>query len=249
MTALGDLSFLLFAGLIGGFVNVIASGAKLFLFPMLVAAGLPPLVANATATVGLWPAQLPGVWIYRKSIRKGLQGHVVDSVCAATGAITGAILLYLLGESVFLPLVPAFLAVAVVAILFGEHLSKLGLRMGARNTTAARALFLLIGAYAGYFGAGYGFLIMAAVFLAGESSVHVATARKNFISLAANTAAVVPLSLTGLVDWRAAIAVLIGGLVGGAIGGNALTVLPQRPLKWIIAAMGTILLLRFVLQR
>ncbi len=63
MMAFGDIWFLLLAGLIGGIVNVMAGGAKLFVFPMLLAAGLPPLVDNATATVGLWPAQLPGVWV------------------------------------------------------------------------------------------------------------------------------------------------------------------------------------------
>lgn len=246
MTLFSDLSFLVLAGMIGGVVNVMAGGAKLFVFPMLLAAGLPPLVANATATVGLWPAQLPGVWIFRKSLTEDRQGHILDAIITATGAVVGAMLLYALGEAVFLPMVPAFLVVAVIAILFGDQLSKLGLHMAGRNRAAARAMFLLTGIYAGYFGAGYGFLIVAAVFLAGEHSVHLATARKNFISLGANTAAAIPLSLTGLVAWDAAVAALIGGLVGGAIGGRVMVYLPQKPLKWTVAGLGAVLVIRFL---
>lgn len=246
MIAFCDIWFLVLAGLIGGIVNVMAGGAKLFVFPMLLAAGLPPLVANATATVGLWPAQLPGAWVYRDTLVDDWRGHVFDMIIAATGAVIGAVLLYALGEAVFMPLVPAFLVLAVIAILFGDRLSKLGLRLAGKNRAVARALFFLTGIYAGYFGAGFGFLILAAVFLAGESAFHVAAARKNFISVGANTAAVIPLSMTGLVAWEAAIAVLIGGLVGGAIGGKAMTHLPHRLLKWIIASVGAALVIRFM---
>lgn len=247
MIAFGDIWFLLLAGLVGGIVNVMAGGAKLFVFPMLLAAGLPPLVANATATVGLWPAQLPGVWVFRNTLADDRRGHVFDAIIAAAGAVVGAVLLYALGEAVFMPLLPAFLTLAVIAILFGDRLSKLGLRLAGKNRAVARVLFFLTGIYAGYFGAGFGFLILAAVFLAGESAVHVAATRKNFISVAANTAAVIPLSMTGLVAWEAAIAVLIGGLIGGAIGGKTMTHLPQRPFKFIIAGCGAVLVVRYVL--
>lgn len=83
--------------------------------------------------------------------------------------------------------------------------------------------------------------------LAGESAVHVAPARKNFISVGANTAAVIPLSIRGQVAWDAAIAVLIGGLAGGAIGGKAMAHLPQRPLKLLIAGCGVVLVVRYML--
>ncbi len=247
MTGNDEISFFILAGFIGGFVNVIAGGAKLFVFPMLLASGLPPLVANATATVGLWPAQLPGAWVFRDTLVSDRKGHALDALITATGAVIGVMLLYALGEAVFLPLVPAFLAIAIVAILFGDYLPKLGQRL-AVNRAAARALFFLTGIYAGYFGAGYGFLIMAAVFLVGESSVHVAGARKNFISFGANTAAVIPLSMTGLVAWEAAIALLFGGLVGGGFGGRVMKFLPQKKLKIIVAGCGFVLVARYILS-
>jgi uncharacterized protein len=49
----------LVAGFAGGAVNASAGGAKLFVFPLLLASGLSPLAANVTAAVALWPAQLP----------------------------------------------------------------------------------------------------------------------------------------------------------------------------------------------
>ncbi len=90
-------------------------------------------------------------------------------------------------------------------------------------------------------------MIMAAVFLAGESSIHVAGARKNFISFGANTAAVIPLSMTGLVAWEAAIAILLGGLVGGGFGGRVMNFIPQKSLKVIVAGFGFTLVARYIL--
>ncbi len=42
-----------------------------------------------------------------------------------------------------MPLVPVFLALAVIAILFGSHLPKLGQRLAGNNRAVARALFFL----------------------------------------------------------------------------------------------------------
>jgi uncharacterized protein len=58
----------LLAGVAGGAVNASAGGAKLFVFPLLLASGLSPLAANVTAAVALWPAQLPAVWVWRKTL-------------------------------------------------------------------------------------------------------------------------------------------------------------------------------------
>ena len=43
------------AGIAGGIVTAIAGGSSLITFPALLAAGLPPIVANASNAVGLLP--------------------------------------------------------------------------------------------------------------------------------------------------------------------------------------------------
>jgi len=238
----GEAALFLLAGLAGGAVNVAAGGAKLFVFPLLLAAGLPPVAANATATLGLWPAQVPGAVMFRRHL-SGLGGGEV--ALAAAGAVLGAGALILLGEAVFVRLVPLFLAIAVAAILAGERLARLAARFGAGRLTGAGAL-LLCGIYAGYFGAGLGFLLIAALTLAGRGDIHAANAQKNLLATLANTAAVIPLAASGLIHWKAAVLVLLGGLAGGALGARIIRRLPARPLRLLIATLGVALSAAFL---
>lgn len=69
----------LFAGLVGGAVNAAAGGAKLCVFPLLLATGLPPIAANVTQGVALWPAPLPAVWVYRRELMGGIVGGYVGA--------------------------------------------------------------------------------------------------------------------------------------------------------------------------
>jgi len=238
---IAELLLFLAAGVLGGAVNVAAGGAKLFVFPILLSAGLPPVAANATGTVALWPAQVPGVLVFRRSLSEEPAGLWLDSVIAMIGGGLGAFALLGFGEGVFVRLVPLFLGVAVTAILFGDRLARLAARW--RDTAGgpwlARGLVLLCGVYAGYFGAGLGFMLLAAIMLAGGGAIHTVNARKNLLAVCANTAAVVPLALSGLVAWTAAAAVVIGGLAGGYAGARIIKRLPERPLKWAIAILGT----------
>mgnify|MGYP000215223230 CR=1 FL=1 len=245
-----DLLLFLAAGCLGGAVNVAAGGAKLFVFPILLSAGLPPLAANATGTVALWPAQVPGIVLFRKSLPAARGALLIDACCVAFGAVLGALALIRLGEDTFVDFIPLFLALAVTAILFGDLLAGWAARLAgsAGGPWLARILFLACGFYAGYFGAGLGFMILAAVILAGGTGLHASNAHKNVLAVAANTAAVIPLSLSGLVEWQAAAAVVLGGLAGGYLGARVVRLLPERPLKWTIALLGTVLTLAYLFK-
>ncbi len=87
----GEILVFLAAGLLGGAVNAAAGGAKLFVFPLLLASGFPPIAANVTQGVALWPAQLPAAWVYRAEIRAELRNLITLVVPAFVGALSGAI--------------------------------------------------------------------------------------------------------------------------------------------------------------
>lgn len=225
-----------------------AGGAKLFVFPILLAAGLPPVAAAATATVGLWPAQLPGVFIVRKGDGVLERSLVVGGVIAALGGAFGGYALVTFGEASFVRLVPLFLVIAVVAILLGERLAKYGQRLQGKPGAGliTPLLILACGVYAGYFGAGLGFMLIATILMSGETRIHAANAKKNFYSVAAATSAVIPLSLSGEVAWTAAGLVLIGGLLGGLTGAKLLTRVPPLALRIAVSVAGTVLILAYL---
>ena len=68
MTFLEQL-VVLAAGLGAGILTSTVGVASLLSFPILVALGIPPVVANASNTVGLIPAGLSGSFGYREELR------------------------------------------------------------------------------------------------------------------------------------------------------------------------------------
>ena len=204
------------AGFVGGAVNAAAGGAKLFVFPMLLASGLSPLMANATSTVALWPAQITATWVYRRELAAEGRRAVRRAVSVLLGALAGALALITSSEAAFMAIVPLCLGLAVAAIALGDQLSRLAARQAPSRVGGALvgALLFSCGVYGGYFGAGLGFMLLAVLSLSGLGDLQRANAQKNLLALTINTTAVPPLLASGLVDGVAAVGVLTGGLVG-----------------------------------
>lgn len=236
------------AGFAGGVVNAAAGGAKLFVFPLLLATGLPPLMANATGTVAVWPAQLPAAWVYRHELAADGWRVLRRMLPALLGGLLGALALIVSTERAFLTVIPALLVLAVAAILLGRRLAELMRRAfpGGRLAAATGVLLFLCGLYGGYFGAGLGFMLLAVLVAAGGAGLQTANAEKNLMAFSLNTVAVVPLALSGLVDWPAAGLVLAGGLLGGYVGARISRRLPEAPLRLSVAGLGLVLTLSFL---
>lgn len=239
----------LLAGLAGGAVNATAGGAKLFVFPLLLASGLSPLAANVTGAVALWPATLPAVWVWRRTLRADARRLARQALPAIAGGLLGALALVSFPGETFTALIPLLLGIAVGAILLGPRLSELLRRaLPPRALGAASGVLLfLAGLYGGYFGAGLGFMLIAVLSAAGRLALREANAAKNLIAVAITTTAVGPLALSGLVDWRAAGLVLAGGLAGGWAGGHLTRVIPEGVLRLAVVVIGVGLTAAFLL--
>lgn len=243
-----DVALFVLAGLLGGAVNALAGGAKLFIFPLLMASGLPPLIANATSTVALWPAQLPAAWLYRHIFAGRAVAFLRRLAPALAGALTGSFTLVLSPQDTFLTVVPFLLVLAVVAIALGNRLALVVNRLvsGRRHRLLTTLLMFLTGFYGGYFAAGLGFFLITVLTLAGATSIRDANAEKNLSAFFINTTSIVPYFLSGLVDFPAALSVLAGGLVGGYCGGRLSRHLPETPMRIIVATLGLVLTLSFL---
>src|SRR6478752_6117167 len=99
---LTHFGLLIVAGLIAGTMNAIAGGGSFVGFPAMVLAGLPPVAANATNTVALFPGTVASTWAYRSMLRgiAGVSLRVLVPITLAGGVI-GAILLLLTPGSAF----------------------------------------------------------------------------------------------------------------------------------------------------
>ena len=216
-----DLTLALLAGMASGFLNVVAGGGTLIVFPTLVALGLSPLVANVTAAVGVFPGSLAGSWTYRKILSEQKKLAWLSVLLMPIFSIIGAALLLFLPEKNFETIVPFLIGSAGILIA----LQPLVYKLFPKNTKVLNLKliipgFILAGIYVGYFGAGTGVILLAIYGLAGLSNIQQANVLKNLGSGTGNAVAAVIFIFSGLVVWQLALSVAIGSIVGGALGGR-----------------------------
>src|SRR5215471_10349769 len=105
-------AWLVTASLIAGVMNAMAGGGSFITFPAMLAVGVPPIQANATNTVALWPGQLVSVWALRTDLRRDLLAIV--GLTSVLGGVAGAYVLLHTRQRTFMHLVPWLLLVATV---------------------------------------------------------------------------------------------------------------------------------------
>ncbi|CAN0585615.1 unnamed protein product, partial [Ectocarpus sp. 12 AP-2014] len=121
-----ELFVIVAAGFLCGALNAVAGGGTFVSLPVLIWLGIPPVVANATATTMAVPGYLASVWAYRHDIRaEGALRLGTIVVLAAIGGILGAVLLIVTSPDAFLTLVPWLLLTATLLFAFAPHLQKL----------------------------------------------------------------------------------------------------------------------------
>ncbi len=241
-----DIALLLAAGLAAGGMNALAGGGTFFSFPALLAAGLPPVTANATNAVALWPASLAGAWAARSALRP-LAGYLLPLLLAGLlGGLLGGLLLLAGGDAVFRLLIPWLLLLATGLFAASPWLSR---ALAARRREASEhpphsplslASHGLVSIYGGYFGAGMGILQLAAFSIEGHAFVR-ANALKNLISAVIYSVATATFIIAGRVSWPELAVLLAGATVGGYAGGALSKVLPVRWLRLFVILVGSVL--------
>jgi hypothetical protein len=239
---------LLLAGLAavaGGAINSIAGGGTLVSFPALVALGVPPLVANATNAVGLWPGALGSMWGYRAELTGSRAWLARFTLPSVLGGATGAWLLLATGEERFADLAPFLVLLATLLFLVqGPLLRRLRGPVGAISPSPPYpiapffAAQFAVGVYGGYFGAGIGILMLAVLGVMGLTNIHQMNGLKNWGGLCINAVAAALFAVSGVVDWPVAIAMAIGGLVGGYAGARLAQRVGQAAVRRAVVVIG-----------
>lgn len=120
---------------LGGAVNSVAGGGMLLVFPALVGLGVPPIVANATGTVALWPGSMGSLWGYRNAMRGAGRWALHLAIPSLVGGLVGAWLLLSTPTARFSALVPWLVLGATVLFVIQRPVSEWLLR----RSRAARA--------------------------------------------------------------------------------------------------------------
>jgi uncharacterized membrane protein YfcA len=218
MTAL-HMALVVAASGAAGVVNAVAGGGTLLSFPALLAVGLSPVAANVTNTVAIWPGQLSSLWAYRGHLAEERSRALALAVPAVLGGIIGSLLLLWLPERAFAAVVPWLILFACLLLGFQGPLKALATRhVGGNHPVFHWLVQLLISIYGGYFGAGIGILMLAAMGILVPSSMQHANGLKILLGTLTNGVACVLFAFDGRVHWPVALVMALASMVGGVIG-------------------------------
>lgn len=238
-----SVSLLLGASFAAGIINTIAGGGSFLTFPALLFSGLDPRAANITSTLFLFPMQVSTGYAGR-SMAGGTEQLSFRAlvVISFIGGILGAILLLMTPPTLFARLVPWLILFATLLFTYGSFFHKptpLGTEQSIGKTGSAITQ-MGISIYGGYFGGGIGFLMLAALTLAGMQ-IRKAGATKNILAAIMNAAAVFIFLFSHDIGWPQVALGAVASVLGGLIGVRILRYVNERILRVAVVVMGFIL--------
>src|ERR1035437_2355808 len=254
-----EIVILTAAAAVAGAVNALAGGGMLVAYPALVAFGLSPIAANATATVALLSGGIGAQLGYRKEMKGSgpfMRGLVVPCI---TGGILGAFLLLKTPPRQFAAMVPGFVLLATILFAAQAQITRFAVRIHARLMGVSAAAPILdaelfaprapavsllvaqfaISIYIGYFGAGAGAIMLANFGFAGLLNIHQMNGLKLWSGMLTNvTAALIFAVQPSLVHWPLVAVMTVGSVAGGYASSRVAQRVSDRSVRIAIVAVG-----------
>ena len=226
---------LVLAGLLAGTMNAVAGGGSFVSFPVMVLVGLPPIAANATSTVALFPGTMASTWAYRDDLR-GIAGISLKLLLPISllGGMIGAILLLITPGGAFDLVIPWLLLLATLTFLGGRHLGDWLRRYIRIGRPAFLAIQFILSIYGGYFGGAIGLMMMAVWTLIDTTELHMMAPTRTLLVSATNGSAVLCFAVAGAVHWPEMLAMMVSAIVGGYYGARFARHLPPTVLRWFV---------------
>lgn len=239
------IALLVATGLVAGGVSAIAGGSGLITFPVLLAVGLPPTVANATNFVSVTLGNVAALPAYLNELKRYQATAVKMVIAGGAGGIIGSFLLLYTSNAFFKGLVPWLIFLTTVLLAFGKPLHKLIVeRRFSLNDSSGHlgyVLIFLVSIYGGYFGAGLGVIVLATLSIIGVSDFHEANALKNVTNAVIGILGVIIFTASDLVSWPHALSMMVGSAMGGYLGIRLARYVPSEWLSKGVVLLGVIL--------
>ena len=248
--SLPEIITVVFAGVGAGAINAVVGSGTLITFPVLLTVGYAPVVANVSNTIGLVPGSISGAIGYRRELR-GQRARIMRLGSASlVGGIVGAILLLALPASWFEVIVPIFIAIALVLIVFQKRVAAvIAQRRGTIAANGGRGTFGAVfgtGVYGGYFGAAQGILLISLLGLTLDDDLHRINALKVVLATIVNLVAGIVFVFVADVAWAPVGLIAAGSIVGGQLGARFGRRLPAPALRAVIVMVGLVAIVHLV---
>lgn len=238
------------AGVCAGTINTVVGSGTLITFPVLLALGYPPVVANASNSIGLVPGGITGAFGYRRELAGQRKRLLRLGGASLLGGVIGATLLLVLDPDVFEAVVPVLILIAIALVVIQPWLSRKLASMERHEHGGAGAIAATFGAgiYGGYFGAAQGVLLVGMLGILMDEQLQRLNALKNVLTAGVNLVAGIVFVAVAEIDWVVVLLIAAGSTVGGLLGAKIGRKLPPTVLRGVIVVVGLVAVTKLLLS-
>lgn len=232
------------AAFLAGAINSVAGGGTLVSFPTLIWLGMNSVTANATSTVGIWPGTIGSMGGFRRELRKAPARFRVLVVPSLVGGLLGALMLRWTKVSTFDHMVPFLILFATLLFMVQETVQRMlktadvSGRASTRWLVGALLFQFAVGIYGGYFGAGIGILMLAALSILGMTDILEMNSLKVVFGGTINGVASLYFALSGMVYWPYVLIMAVASISGGYFAAGVARKLGSRVVRRVVIAIG-----------
>ena len=239
---------LVIAGIFAGFINTLAGSGSLITLPLLMFAGLPANVANATNRIGIILQSAVGSFSFRHSRVFEFKEGIWLSVPATAGSLIGAMAAVKLDSRIMETLIGGLLLFMFFIVLYKPEkwISEKAGKIEGRPKLWQIIIFFLIGLYGGFIQAGVGFMLLAGLVLGAGVNLTKANALKVFIVLVYSLAALMVFMFNKQVDYLAGFTLAAGSMIGAYIGTKVAVKKGPRIVRIILLVVVAVAALKYI---
>lgn len=218
--SLEELILLFAVALCAGIVDAIGGGGGLITLPVLLLTGISPAQALATNKIQAFASVASSASRYFRSGHADKTGLAPRVLASVAGAGIGAFCLRISDPSFLSRIVPFVLIGVACFFLVSRRYTRLKRPPALTNASFAALACVPIGFYDGFFGPGTGSIYTAAFVLLLGRELRSATADTKILNATGSVVAALIFLSSGLIVWPAALAMAVGGIIGGQIGAH-----------------------------
>ena len=234
-----EILFLMLAAFGAGIVNALAGGGTFLTFPALVFTGVPPVIANATSTVAVFPGYLGGALGYGRELRTFARRKLVRlTLITFAGGLVGSLLLLVSSNEAFSAVVPFLLLIATISFMYGDQIRAWSQKHSGGVTPQGAFGLFGVSVYGGYFNGGLGIILLALFSLWGMTDINRMNGLKMWLSFALSAISVTTFAVAGIVEWPQAVVMMVASTLGGYLGAPLARALPDAVVRGFVIAMG-----------
>ncbi len=218
--ALWDYVALILAGIVAGFINVMAGGGSIITVPIMMFLGVPGPIANGTNRLPIVVQNITACLTY---LRHGVPklGLILSlSLCAIPGAIAGALLGVSISVEAFNVVLAGVMGLVLILILTNaqSHEGEVTFKTSRNRLLAGHGLMVIAGFWGGFIQIGMGFILLPILHRVLGLNLVTANIHKVFIILFYTLSALLVFGNQLELLWWIGGVMALGNGVGGWLG-------------------------------